>query len=90
MLQCREEVLFLTKQLVNVESIVNTEGEKVMAEAVYTIVSSMPYFKENPHLVRKQQTVDDERERYNVIALVKGTKSPSNKTVVLMGHMDTV
>ncbi|WBL15058.1 M20/M25/M40 family metallo-hydrolase [Sutcliffiella sp. NC1] len=90
MLQCREEVLFLTKQLVNVESIVNTEGEKVMAEAVYTIVSSMPYFKGNPHLVRKQQTVDDERERYNVIALVKGTKSPSNKTVVLMGHMDTV
>ncbi|MDQ0256850.1 arginine utilization protein RocB [Evansella vedderi] len=90
MLSCREDVLFFTKQLVNVESIVNTEGEKEISQAIYTLISSFPYFKENPGFVIKQQTNDDSLERYNVIAFVKGTKAPSNKTVVLMGHMDTV
>ncbi|GAE33243.1 M20/M25/M40 family metallo-hydrolase [Halalkalibacter akibai] len=90
MLNSREELLFLTKQLVEVESIVNTEGEKELAQAIYTLLSSFPYFKENPSYIIKQQTINDEQERYNVIAFVKGTKKPSPKTVLLMGHLDTV
>ncbi|OIJ12303.1 peptidase M20 [Anaerobacillus arseniciselenatis] len=90
MLNCREELLFLTKQLVNIESIVNTEGEKEISQAVFTLISQYDYFRENPTQVMKQQTTDDEQERYNVIAYVKGTKSKSNKTIILIGHMDTV
>ncbi len=90
MLNCREELLFLTKQLVNIESFVNTDGEKEISQAIYTLISSYEYFREHPTFVMKQQTSDDEQERYNVIAYVKGTKSQSNKTVLLMGHMDTV
>lgn len=90
MLNCRDDILFLTNQLVNIESIVNTDGEREISQSFYTIISSYRYFRENPDYVVKQQTLNDERERYNVVSFVKGTKSKSNKTVILMGHMDTV
>jgi arginine utilization protein RocB len=90
MLDCRDEVLFYTKQLVNIGSIVNTNGENEIAQALYTMISSFPYFIENPSYVIKPQTRNDVLERYNVMAFVKGTKGNSNRTVILMGHLDTV
>lgn len=90
MFRCREEVLTFTKQLVNIESIVNTDGEKVIAHSLYTLISSLPYFAQNPAQVVIEKTIDDEQERYNVLAFVKGTKGNSNRAVLLMGHMDTV
>jgi len=90
MLPCKEEILTLTKQLVSVESIVNTQGEKDIAEELYNIISEFTYFKQNPSHIKKSKTLHDEQERYNVLAFVKGTKGSSNKTIILMGHMDTV
>ncbi|WP_090397034.1 M20/M25/M40 family metallo-hydrolase [Natribacillus halophilus] len=90
MMDSREEVLALTKQLVAIQSIVKTEGEKVMAHSLYTLLSSFPYFTDNPSQVTIEQTTNDELERYNVLAFVKGTKCESHRTVILMGHMDTV
>ncbi|PUB11465.1 M20/M25/M40 family metallo-hydrolase [Paenisporosarcina sp. OV554] len=90
MFDCREEVWALTKQLVRIESIVNEGGEKVMSQALHTLISSYPYFQQHIEHIIYQQTENDEQERYNVIAFVKGTKNPSNKTVLLMGHIDTV
>lgn len=37
-----------------------------------------------------EQTINDHRERYNVLCFVKGTKKKSDRTVILFGHMDTV
>lgn len=90
MLDCRDEVLFYTKQLVNIGSIVNTNGETEIAQVLYTMISSFPYFIQNPSHVIKPQTCNDGTERYNVLAFVKGTKGNSNRTVILMGHFDTV
>jgi arginine utilization protein RocB len=90
MLACREEVLRLTDELVNVESVVNTAGEIRMADRLHQIIASFPYFGQHPDQLIKTRTVNDERERYNVLAFVKGTKAQSSKTVILMGHMDTV
>ncbi|MBT2637605.1 M20/M25/M40 family metallo-hydrolase [Bacillus sp. ISL-39] len=90
MLDCRDEVLFYTKQLVNIGSIVNTNGENEIAQALYTMISSFPYFIENPGHVIRPHTHSDVLERYNVMAFVKGTKGNSNRTVILMGHLDTV
>lgn len=90
MLQSREQVLTYTKQLVQIESIVNTEGERVIAHSLYTLIASMPYFQKQSNQVILEKTVDDAQERFNVLAFVKGTKAPSNRTVILMGHMDTV
>src|SRR5690625_948297 len=91
MLDSSHDILGLTESLVNIESIVNTEGEAVIAQKLYQYIASLPYFRENPHLVFKKKTIKDHMDRYNVFATVKGTKSgKNNKTVILLGHTDTV
>ncbi|CAH2715012.1 Protein RocB [Neobacillus rhizosphaerae] len=90
MFSSREEVLRLTNELVEIESVVNTIGEIDIANSLYKIIESYPYFQNNPSYLIKTKTENDEIERYNVLALVKGTKEKSNKTVILMGHIDTV
>lgn len=90
LLQCREEVLAYTKQLTRIPSVVNTDGEKTIAHKLHQLIANMPYFLTHPHHLKLQRTVNDERERYNVLGFVKGTKGTSSKTVILMGHLDTV
>ncbi|PLS02278.1 M20/M25/M40 family metallo-hydrolase [Neobacillus cucumis] len=90
MLPCRDDVLTITKRLVTIESIVNTKGEKIIANSLYQMISSLPYFQQNPNFLTLEQTLNDHQERYNVLAFVKGTKGKSNRTVLLMGHIDTV
>ncbi|KZE36339.1 peptidase M20 [Bhargavaea cecembensis] len=86
----REEILSITKTLVQQESIVNTDGEKLLARTLHDLIAGFPYFKDHPDQVILSRTADDERERYNVMAYVKGTKGNSGRTVLLMGHLDTV
>lgn len=91
MIATRNEVLRLTDELVRVESIVETPGEIDAADKLYELISSVPYFKDRPNQLIKSKTVDDEFDRYNVLAFVEGTKDLNNKkTVILMGHLDTV
>jgi arginine utilization protein RocB len=90
MLPCFDEVLSYTKKLVNIESIVNTKGEKVIAHSLHEMIASLPYFLKNPRKITLVQTLRDDYERYNVLAFVKGTKGNSNRTVIIMGHIDTV
>ena len=89
-LQCYEEVKELTKKLVKIPSVVKTSGEADCAKEIYEYYSELEYFKENRAFLILQQTINDEIERYNTIAMVKGTKGNSNKTIILMGHLDTV
>src|SRR5690625_4676331 len=89
-LVCREDILAITKRLVGIRSEVNTEGERVIAASIHGMLASHPYFEANPAQLVMAPTVNDERKRYNVMAYVKGTKAESKRTVVLMGHMDTV
>ncbi len=90
MLTCHNDVLTITKQLVNIESIVNTSGETDMANFIYNWLKQLPYFQANSSSIVLEKTVDDDKQRYNVLAYIKGTKRVSNKTVMLMGHVDTV
>ncbi|WP_312114227.1 M20/M25/M40 family metallo-hydrolase [Brevibacillus reuszeri] len=90
MLQSRDAIIKLTDDLVEIESVVNTKGEIVVATHLYEHLKSFPYFQQNPDQLIISRTVNDEIERYNVLAFVKGTKQPSSKTVILMGHTDTV
>ncbi|WP_163970837.1 M20/M25/M40 family metallo-hydrolase [Oceanobacillus halotolerans] len=90
MLDSRKKVEAYTKQLVETKSIVNTEGEKDIANTIHQIISSFPYFQQNPSHLMIEQTTQDTQERYNVLAFVKGTKRKCDRTVILMGHTDTV
>jgi arginine utilization protein RocB len=90
MISFREEVTRLTKKLVSQPSIVGTPGEKDMAYLIWKILGEHPYFQDHPHHLRLVPTRDDDRERYNVMALVKGGSGEYRDTVILMGHFDTV
>ncbi|WP_031546511.1 M20/M25/M40 family metallo-hydrolase [Salinicoccus luteus] len=89
-LDCREELLAITKRLVGIRSEVNTDGERVVAASIHGMLLAHPYFEAHPSQLVMEPTVNDERKRYNVMAHVRGTKGESRRTVVLMGHMDTV
>jgi len=90
MLSCQSDIQAFTKRLVQVPSVVNTPGEKAIADHLYQWIAEWPYFQTNPSALSIERTVHDESERYNVLAYVKGTKSESSQTVILMGHIDTV
>ncbi len=89
-LNCFEEVKEITTDLVKIPSIVKTSGETKCAEKIYEYYENLPYFKENQEYLLMEKTEKDEIERHNVIAMVRGTKGESNKTLLLMGHLDTV
>ncbi len=89
-LRCYDEVKGLTKDLVQIPSVVKTSGEAHCAKWIYNYYNELDYFKQNPEHLMLQQTLNDEIERYNTISMVRGTKGNSNRTVILMGHLDTV
>ncbi len=90
-LDCFEEVKRLTSEMVAIPSI-NKEphGETAVARYVYSYFMDLPYFKAHPEQVMCFQTKDDFVERHSTLAYVKGTKGTSNRTVILIGHIDTV
>ena len=90
-LNCLEEVKEITKEIVKVPSIVKSyDGETKCAEKIFEYYSKLPYFKENSDYLFLQMTEDDEIKRHNVLAMVRGKKGKSNKTIIMMGHIDTV
>ncbi|ODU58236.1 MAG: peptidase M20 [Clostridium sp. SCN 57-10] len=89
--QSYEEVKELTRKLVAIPSIVRAPGgETNCARAIDSYYGNLPYFQKNPTQFKMFQTVDDSVVRHSTYAYVKGTKGNSNKTVILIGHIDTV
>lgn len=91
MLIC-QEVYLVTKieailfQLVKVQSDTGTALERKMARKIHAMIRSDPYFSEHPDLFGTYNS-NDILGRPVVWALRRG-KSP--KTIILMGHYDTV
>ncbi|MFL0167542.1 M20/M25/M40 family metallo-hydrolase [Candidatus Clostridium helianthi] len=84
------EIIEVTKKLVAISSINSTTGEKDAAIFIENYLKEIPYFKEHPELVFTQDLRDDELNRKNVFALIKGEKGTSKNTIIIHGHMDTV
>jgi arginine utilization protein RocB len=82
MLNSRNNVMEITKELVQIESIVNTEGETALARFLHKQICNLAYFKLHPSHVKLVPTADDERGRYNVMAFVKGAKGESQRTAI--------
>lgn len=79
----------LTEELVRINSVVNGGGESEVAKYIYDFYNSFDYFKENPDYLILQETKNDHIKRHNTIALIKGN-GKSNRTIVMLGHIDTV
>ena len=86
-----EEVKRLTQEMVAIPSI-NKEpkGETAVAQYIYDYYMGLDYFKGHPERVKMFQTKNDFVERHSTYAYVKGTKGDSGRTVILIGHLDTV
>lgn len=84
----QETLIQLSKELVNIASIVSTQGEKTIAEFIFNRLSDIPYFKENPQYLIKQAIPNDPLNRFNVLALLN--KNPNQETMVGIAHIDTV
>ena len=87
-----DEVKKITRGLVSVPSIVGREGqETACAEKVYEYYSALEYFQKRPQQLYLLKTEEDNVQRHSTIAYVKGSKNAGgHKTVILMGHIDTV
>ncbi len=80
----------LTLELTNIKSIVGSKSELDSVNAVYKKFEEMDYYKENPDQLKFVDFENDPLERKSVVATMKGKKGNSNKTLVLIGHTDTV
>lgn len=77
----REELINLTKDLIRIPSHTGVETqEKEVAEYM------LDFFKKHGIHAHFQHV---EKERNNVIAFIKGKKSPEGKSLMLNGHIDT-
>ncbi len=87
-----QEVKDITKTLVSIPSIVGKDNQETnCAKKIYDYYTSLDYFKKNPKQVYLLKTDDDTIYRHSTVAYIKGTgKKASNKTIILMGHIDTV
>ncbi len=77
-------------ELTNQLSIVETPGEVEVSKKIYHILSDNKYFQENPENLSFVDVPNDFLGRKSVLAILKGKKGPSKKTVILIGHTDTV
>lgn len=84
-----KEIEDLTKALVSIKSVNGTLGEKAIADYIESYIRDIPYFKEHPDLVFRQELKDDSLHRANIVCLLKGG-IPCDDTIMLHGHIDTV
>lgn len=80
----------LTLELVKVRSVVGTKDEIDISNKIYDIFMNMSYWREHSNLVKQLPFINDSVGRSSVMVQLHGQKSTSNKTIVLIGHTDTV
>ncbi|WP_053956531.1 M20/M25/M40 family metallo-hydrolase [Inediibacterium massiliense] len=80
----------LNMELTKVLSVVGTKAELEISKKVYDEFMKMEYYQKNPQLLKYVDFKDDKLGRKSVVATLKGKKGNSKKTVVLIGHIDTV
>ncbi|GKV69944.1 protein RocB [Sporosarcina sp. NCCP-2716] len=88
-LTAEQQIETITKHLVGIPSINGTPGEVAVAEELYAILSTFPYFQQNPDHLWMQQIDNDPIGRKNVFAFVEGNAF-TKKTIIYHSHIDTV
>ncbi|MDN5332669.1 MAG: hypothetical protein PWP45_1894 [Tepidanaerobacteraceae bacterium] len=86
----KDFILKLAVELTGIKSIVGSEGEVEIARWIYDFFKTLDYYKKNPDYLLLSDLKGDALSRKNVLALLKGQKGNSKRTVILIGHIDTV
>jgi len=79
-----------TEELVSINSVNGTFGELEIVDKVESILRSFPYFQAHPTKVWTKEIKGDSLRRKSIFGVVTGEKAPSNRTVLLHCHTDTV
>ncbi|HHT21640.1 MAG TPA: M20/M25/M40 family metallo-hydrolase, partial [Tissierellia bacterium] len=77
-------------ELTQVKSVVGSPQELDSTKKVMERLEAMAYFKQHPDRLYYVDIADDQLGRNSVLAYIKGEKGDSQKTVVMIGHTDTV
>ena len=78
-----DEALALTKKLVSIPSMNNSDGgERAVADYMAAWIRELPYFKAHPDQVITQPLKNDPYDRINVVAIAFGSRSNSNETII--------
>ena len=80
----------LAVELTSILSVVGTTDENNVSDFVFEKFMEMDYFKSNPENVKFVNTIDDPVGRKSVLATIEGKKGSDKKTLVFIGHTDTV
>ncbi|WP_422486754.1 M20/M25/M40 family metallo-hydrolase [Gudongella sp. DL1XJH-153] len=80
----------LTIELTNELSVVGTADENNVVQLIHDKFMEMDYFKENPGNVKFVDAIDDSVGRKSLMVTINGKKGNDNKTLVFVGHTDTV
>ena len=80
----------LAVELTQIRSVVGTSGENDVAKKVYETLAELDYFRLHPDNLRLLPVREDELGRNGVFALIEGARNHSKKTLLCIGHMDTV
>ncbi|MDO4940672.1 MAG: M20/M25/M40 family metallo-hydrolase [Erysipelotrichaceae bacterium] len=84
----KNDIEQLTKTLVSIKSVDGFQnGETNLANYIVDYFNNLSYFKNNPEQLCLVKTKDDTLDRHSIISYIKGK---GNKTIILMGHIDTV
>ena len=80
----------LTLDLVRIRSIVGTTDENQISDAIYALFNQMPYWQAHPDKLKQLPFINDPLGRSSVMVEMTGELRPNAKTVILIGHTDTV
>lgn len=93
-IEINKNMLQIATEMVEIQSVNTTEGEREIGEYLEERIRRIPYFKEHPEYVFVTELNDDSLRRRNVMALFRGeaegTKEEMSRTILLHGHTDTV
>lgn len=83
----KEEILELTKELMAIPSISDSDNERLASDYIAKWFQNLPFFQEHSEYTGAYHIPGDYRNRDVAYAYVPGK---SSKTMVLMGHFDVV
>lgn len=85
------KIFDLTLKLMEIKSVSNTIGVAEIGDYIYDYLKQIPYYQDKPGYLKKFPLADnDSLNRNNIVALIKGEKTESKRTLMYLSHMDTV